>query len=122
MGVDNIGNVSNDKVACGNCSKCAKCSQKSKLSICSLAFAVGLTNGIGMMVLAYMGMMHWIGDGMIVLISSMYHGYAPTVVGGLFGLGWGFLDGFLFGMLVAIFYNCCLCCCCCCCKKSKSQM
>ena len=98
---------------------CGKCYVYSKISICSLGFAVGLTNGIGMMVLAYMAMMHWVGDSIIVLVSSLYHGYAPTVIGGLFGLGWGFLDGFLFGMIVAIIYNCCICCKCGCCKRAK---
>ncbi|MES2217193.1 MAG: hypothetical protein V4501_02150 [Pseudomonadota bacterium] len=96
---------------------CDKCSKYSKLSICSLGFAVGLTNGIGMMLLAYMAMMNWVGDSIITMVSSVYHGYAPTVVGGLLGLGWGFLDGFVFGMLVALFYNCCRCCCKCCCKN-----
>jgi hypothetical protein len=115
--------MGNDNKNCDKCGNtgCDKCGKKfARISICSLAFAVGLTNGIGMMVLAYMGMMGWVGDGMITLMSSLYHGYAPTVVGGLFGLGWGFLDGFIFGLLVAFFYNCCLCCCrcCCCCKRS----
>lgn len=97
--------------------KCVKC--YARLSICSFAFAVGITNGLCMMLFAYMGMMHWVGDEMIKLVATMYHGYAPTAIGGLFGLGWGFLDGFIFGGLIAIFYNCIKCCCCKCKCASK---
>ena len=113
-------NTDNSKVIVSNQCNCSS-KRKAKLSICALAFSVGLTNGIGMMVLALVGMMHLGGDALITIISSLYPGFAPTGIGSVFGLGWGFLDGFIFGMLVAIFYNCCLCCCkCCkCCNSEK---
>ena len=74
-----------------------------KLSICGLGVAFGITKGLGMMCLAWAAMQWGIGMPLISLIASVYHGYGASLIGGLYGAGWGFLDGFLFGMLVALF-------------------
>jgi hypothetical protein len=93
---------------------------KMKLSICSLAFAFGITKGLGMMLLAWSAWQWGVGGGLVTVIESIYHGYAPTLQGGLFGLAWGFLDGFVCGLVIAIIYNLCLCCCWCkACKKDQ---
>lgn len=90
----------------------------SKLSACSLAVAMGLTNGLGLMILAWSSWQWGFGGGMVTIISSVYHGYDASLMGGLFGLGWGFIDGFIFGLLVGWIYNLCLCCCC---RKNDSM-
>jgi hypothetical protein len=87
-----------------------------KLSVCRFGFAVGVANGLSMMCLAWMAMCWGLGAPMISLVASVYHGYGATLIGGLYGAGWGFLDGFVFGIVAAFFYNLCLCCCC----KKKS--
>jgi hypothetical protein len=87
-----------------------------KVSICGLGFALGVANGLGMMCMAWLAMCWGFGMPMITLVGSVYHGYGATLIGGLYGAGWGFLDGFVFGIITAFFYNLCLCCCC----KKKS--
>jgi len=88
-----------------------------KLKTCAFGFALGFTNGLGMALFAWAGWLGKYGIDMIHQIASVYYGYAPTLVGGLIGGAWGFLNGFIFGMIVACVYNLCLCCCC---KKSAS--
>lgn len=87
-----------------------------RLSKCSLGFALGLANGLGLMVLALAGLYWNYGLVFIQELTNLYYGYAATLIGSLYGLGWGFLDGFIFGFLVALFYNCCVCWC----KKDKA--
>lgn len=82
-----------------------------RLSVMAFAFALGITNGLGMLLLAVAGL-YW-GYGVVTIqeVSLLYHGYAATWEGGLYGLGWGFLDGFVFGLVLSLIYNMCLCCC-----------
>ncbi len=87
-------------------------SMYSKLSKCGFGFALGITNGLGMMLLAWAAMQWGFGASMITQVASVYHGYDATWMGGLYGAGWGFVDGFIFGFVAAAFYNLCLCCCC----------
>jgi hypothetical protein len=82
-----------------------------KLSVCGLGFALGITNGLGMMCLAWAAMEWGFGASMVSQIAGIYHGYAATLIGGLYGAGWGFLDGLVFGVIAAVFYNLSLCCC-----------
>ncbi len=81
--------------------------------ICSpaLGVAFGLATGIMMMLFAWAGWLWHIGVGMIEQYAAVYHGYAPTFVGGLFGLLWGVIDGFIFGLIAGWIYNCCARCC-----------
>jgi hypothetical protein len=94
-------------VMMGNNANCTK------LSACALGVAFGITQGLGMMLLAWMAWKGGIGTSLVVFVSNLYHGYAADFVGGLFGFGWGFLDGFVFGVVAGFFYNLCLCCSCC---------
>ncbi len=82
-----------------------------RLSVCSFAFALGITNGLGLLLLAVAGLYFNYGLVAIQEISMLYHGYAASWMGGLFGLGWGFLDGLVFGIVLALIYNLCLCYC-----------
>jgi hypothetical protein len=64
---------------------------------------------------------YWYGHGVVLIAQwgEIYSGYAPTINGGLIGGAWGFLDGFVTGMLIAIVYNLCLCCCRAVCKTDE---
>ena len=39
------------------------------------------------------------------VMSSVYIGFEPTVVGGIVGALWGFVDGAIGGLLIAVVYN-----------------
>ncbi len=82
-----------------------------KLKPCALGFSLGLWWGIAMLLLAWCGW--WFGWGLAFtkVIGSAYLGMAPTFLGGIFGLIWGFVDFFIFGVLIALVYNCCVKCC-----------
>ena len=84
-----------------------------RISACALGFAFGMTNGLAMMFLAFLAWKAGIGGGVVTMMANMYHGYGANLPGALLGFGWGFLDGFVFGVLAGFFYNLCLCCCCC---------
>ena len=78
-----------------------------KLSALHLGVALGLTWAIGVVVL---GLSSWLfswGGEMAQILASIYHGYAPTVMGLLWGALWAFVDGFIGGLLIAWIYNCC---------------
>lgn len=82
-----------------------------KLKKTYLGLAIGVTNGLCMMLLAW-GAWQWdYGTAMVEQLASMYYAYGPSFVGGLVGFGWGFLDGFILGFLIAFFYNLCFSCC-----------
>lgn len=57
------------------------------------------------------GLFHW-GVDIVEVMSSLYIGFATTFLGGIIGALWGFVDGVICGILVAVFYNmgCTMCC------------
>jgi hypothetical protein len=91
--------------------KCCSGGKCGKLSVCNLGMSLGLVFGLTMMVLAYLAMVFGVGAPMVKMYSSVYAGYHASALGGIVGLLWGFLQGFVFGGLIAMFYNFCRCCC-----------
>lgn len=88
----------------------------------SLGLALGVLSGLSMMVFALLAWGWGYGAGFMLQYASIYPGYVASIAGSFMGLAWGFLEGFVFGVLLAWFYNLCLCCCsckCCCCKNEK---
>ena len=78
-----------------------------KLHALSFAFAFALVSAISILALGILGWVYGVGTEMINLSSTVYYGFAPTLVGSLIGAVWGFVDGFIFGYLIAFFYNLC---------------
>lgn len=76
----------------------------------SFGFAWGVLSGLFLMVLAWLGAQYNFGLPLIGFLSSVYHHYQATFVGGLWGFFWGFIHSFIFGILLAMIYNCSLCC------------
>ena len=74
---------------------------------CRLGFALGLTWGLSTFALALTA--HWFhfGNEIVHLIGTVYIGYKATVVGSLIGLAYGFVDFFIFGVILAFIYNSC---------------
>ncbi len=45
------------------------------------------------------------GVGVVAVLSSLYIGYSPSIVGAVAGAVWAFVDGFAAGVVVAYLYN-----------------
>ena len=77
----------------------------------SLGVALGVTNGLVKMLFAFAGWLWGYGIPMITQLTLLLPGYEPTLKGGFVGFGWGLLEGFIFGAVLALLYNFfCRCC------------
>lgn len=82
-----------------------------RLGVFPFALAIGITSGLGMLIMGLLAMhYHW-GTPVVNLVASLYKGYAPTVEGALWGGLWGFIDGFICGIVIVFIYNICIRCC-----------
>jgi hypothetical protein len=81
---------------------------KTKLSPVSFGIAFGFTEGVFMLLFAWVGWLFGYGDALIQQIAGIYIGYAASFFGGILGGIWGFVDGFVFGIVAAAVYNFCL--------------
>ena len=77
----------------------------SPISITSFAMACGTTWGLICFLMGILGLAFKKGLTTIDLIAEWYVGFAPTVQGALIGIGYGFVDGFIGGTILAWFYN-----------------
>ena len=75
-----------------------------KLSIKGLAIGMGVTWAIAMMFLGWVAYFGY-GTEILNMISSLYIGFRPGLVGGIIGGIFGFIDGAIGGALIAYFYN-----------------
>ncbi|MFQ6017717.1 MAG: bacteriophage holin [Kiloniellaceae bacterium] len=77
----------------------------SRLDVLSFALAFG----IAMAALVFLvGIVTWITGfwgGAVDITAKVYIGYAPTLLGSIIGGLWGFVEGFIFGALLAWLYN-----------------
>ncbi len=98
---------------------CKKCCNR--LSACAFGVSLGIVSGVFMMLFAWASM-HWdYATTMMTQWGSVYPGFEASVKGGFVGLAWGFLEGFICGLIWGWLYNLCLCCCrCCTCKKCET--
>lgn len=92
-----------------------------KLSVCGFGTAFGVIWGLSMLLLAWLAASFDLGLPLVDLFGSLYVGFSADFGGAFIGLGWGLLDGFIFGALLAVVYNLSVCYCKCpYCKKVKS--
>lgn len=77
----------------------------------ALGLGFGIASGLLMMLFAWSAMMWGVGTSIIDQYATVYHGYAATIMGGVFGGLWGLLEGFIFGLIAGWVYNCCARCC-----------
>jgi hypothetical protein len=75
------------------------------LGVISFGLAVGITSAIFVFLLGLMAALFGWGTAIAATLSSLYIGFGPTFVGSLAGAVWAFVDGFIFGLLIAFFYN-----------------
>ena len=87
------------------------CKCTCRLSAISIAIAMGVVSALWMCLFAWSAYMYGHGVAMVAQWGEIFRGYAPTINGGLIGAAWGFVDGFVCGLVFAWIYNLCLCCC-----------
>ncbi len=75
-----------------------------KLSVKGLTLALGLSWAFCVLFAGWAAIFGW-GSGFVELMSSMYIGYEASLMGGLIGSAWGFVDGAIAGLLIALLYN-----------------
>lgn len=76
-----------------------------KLDVKAFGLSVGMIWGLAMFTLGLINTGdHW-GSGIVEVMSTLYIGYKPTVLGSIIGGIWGFLDAGIGGVVVAWLYN-----------------
>jgi len=76
-----------------------------KLNVKAFALAGGLVWGFNWFALTWWMMLFDGATHEITIIGRMYRGWNLSPAGSLVALLWGFLDGFLLGLMVAWLYN-----------------
>lgn len=61
--------------------------------------------GLGVLIIGILAWQFNVGTEIVNLCSSLYIGYTPSLKGCLIGGVEGFIDGFIWGALIAWFYN-----------------
>jgi hypothetical protein len=75
-----------------------------KLSVKALGLSTGLVWAFCNLLAGWTAMFGW-GGKYVDLMSSIYIGYSASILGGIIGGVWAFLDGLIGGLLIAIVYN-----------------
>jgi hypothetical protein len=89
-----------------------------RLHVLAMGLAFGITWSLGVFLVGLGAMwLNW-GNEFINLLSSLYIGYEPTLLGSFIGGILAFIDGFIGGIVFAWIYNCVSSCCC---KGQKSD-
>jgi hypothetical protein len=70
----------------------------------ALAVAVGILWGVSLMFLAWISNTGY-GIDFVEVLSSIYVGYKPTLIGGIAGFFWGLIDGMVSIYLIAQLYT-----------------
>ncbi len=75
-----------------------------RLDVRALALSVGLCWGGAMLFVGWTATAGW-GVEFVRVMGSVYIGFTPSFTGALVGGIWGFVDGMLAGLIVAVLYN-----------------
>lgn len=76
-----------------------------KLNIRAFALTCGILWGLGIFFLTLWIILFDGSTGEVTILGRIYRGYNISVVGSLFGLLWGFVDGLIGGAVFAWLYN-----------------
>lgn len=70
----------------------------------ALGVAIGVLWAVYVLFCGITAMFGW-GVALVGALSSLYIGYAPTISGAMIGAAWGFVDGYIAGVVIALIYN-----------------
>jgi hypothetical protein len=75
------------------------------LGVLSICVALGITNALVVFLLGLTTALAGWGILVVQVLSTLYIGYEPTLLGAITGAVWGFVDAFVIGILFAWIYN-----------------
>ena len=75
------------------------------LNVKAFSLACGILWGLAVLLFGAASMKFAYGTDLVVLLSSIYPGFAPSLKGLVIGLIWGFVDGAICAALFAWLYN-----------------
>ncbi len=70
----------------------------------ALGVAIGVLWAAYVFFCGITAMFGW-GVALVDALSSLYIGYAPSILGAVIGAAWGFVDGYVAGVVIAWIYN-----------------
>ena len=76
-----------------------------KLNPMAVGLALGITWAAVVIILGFSTMFFDYGTRWMVLLSTVYIGYMPTLTGSIVGGLWAFVDAFIGGYVIAWLYN-----------------
>ncbi len=76
-----------------------------KINVKAFALATGITWGVNWFALTWWLILQEGITREVTLIGRIYRGFTISPVGSLIALGYGFVDGFLLGLLASYLYN-----------------
>lgn len=80
--------------------------ERLKLHPFGLGMSLGLLWGLCVLLMGLMAHYLEYGVEFVSSVGTLYVGYEKTILGSFIGAGFGFLDGFIMGLLIAWLYNC----------------
>ena len=76
-----------------------------RINIKAFALALGIHWGLGCFIMGVAGIKSEAAATFVRAVGSLYIGYAPTPLGSVIGMAWGFMDAVIAGTLFAWLYN-----------------
>lgn len=76
-----------------------------RLHAVNFGLAWGLSCGLYFLFIGLVAWMTGWGGGLMQILGGWYPGAGPTLGGSLLAAFWGFIDAFIGGWLIAVFYN-----------------
>ncbi len=76
-----------------------------KLDVRALGFALGIVWGAAMLIMGLLNMWLSWGGAFEEVMSTVYLGYKPTLLGSIIGGVWGFVDAGIAGLIIGWLYN-----------------
>jgi hypothetical protein len=78
---------------------------RATIGVLSFGVALGITNAIAVFLLGLTTALAGWGILVVQVLSTLYIGYEPTLLGAITGAVWAFVDAFIGGILLAWIYN-----------------
>ncbi|MFH1783423.1 MAG: bacteriophage holin [bacterium] len=75
-----------------------------RLNVKALAIALGSAWAFIIFCVGITSILGW-GNAFVEMMSSVYIGYKPGILGAFIGIPWGFFDGAVCGLIIAWVYN-----------------
>jgi hypothetical protein len=79
--------------------------ERRRLGVISFGVALGFTLALFTFVIGVGATLFGWGILVVQVLSTVYIGYSPSIMGWISGAVWGFVNGFVFGAILAWIYN-----------------